>query len=222
MNFAIQRKELDTVGRFKTINQLASGLNTLYSTQTRSKSVRFQQCPPELNNSIHIWHLPMICIFFHSSSALTSYGSAALFLARAQNCRASLFSAQQDGTDTATGEIAGKLTCNLETLPSVCGGRWREMPESIVTISTLSFGVFAIFLQGKVCALSEWSVIGGLPHGQFTASKGNQQLWFKDPSYEKKLHILFINQKRLALYSQNQCYTVTIRPFRHNLQTYFI
>lgn len=96
------------------------------------------------------------------------------------------------------------------------------MPESIVTISTLSFSVFAIFLQGRVCALSEWSVIGGLPYGQFTASKGNQQLRFKDPSYVKKLHILFANQKRLALDSQNQCSTVTIRPFRHNLQTYFV
>lgn len=57
------------------------------------------------------------------------------------------------------------------------------MPESI---STLSFGVFAVFLQGKVCALSEWSVIGGFPYGQFTVSKGNQQLRFKDPSYVKK------------------------------------
>lgn len=96
------------------------------------------------------------------------------------------------------------------------------MPESIVTISTLSFSVFAVFLQGKVCALSEWFVIGGLPDGQFTASKGNQQLRFKDPSYVKKLHVFFANQKSLAFYSQNQCCTATIRPFRHNLQTYFI
>lgn len=58
------------------------------------------------------------------------------------------------------------------------------MPESTVTISTLSFGVFAVFLQGKECALSEWSVIGCLPHGHFTA------LRFKDPSYVEKLHIL--------------------------------
>lgn len=91
-----------------------------------------------------------------------------------------------------------------------------------MTISTLSFGVFAVFLRGKVCALTEWSVIGGLPHGQFTANKGNQQLRFKDPSYVEKLHILFANQNSLALYSQNPCYTITIRSFRHNLQTYFI
>lgn len=52
-------------------------------------------------------------------------------------------------------EIAGKVTCNLETLPSVRGGMGEGGCLSLLQLFQCRL------LRPKVCASSEWTMIGG-------------------------------------------------------------